>query len=232
MKKTIYVTLATIVILSGILPVSASTIATKVTVDDSLFITYDVENLNTTLYNQVKVNTLFNISTIPQTIKQNMMQKDQKLVDWWPRPQTSMYDDVNNAIHISFFLRGSDIISFKINGTTMKRTYKVNTEWRRFQISLTNNFTVNFAQYLDKKLADWQRVNATSFYYENRETGTLDMTFYLTLPTSASDIQVEGDIISYDMPPRLEDQLFDSPFLILGAIAVTLVIALIYRKIR
>jgi hypothetical protein len=90
----------------------------------------------------------------------------------------------------------------------------------------------NYAQYLDKLVADWQRTNTTSFYYENKETGTLDVSFSLALPTSASNVQAQGDTIYYDMPPRLEDQLLDSPFLILGAIAVTLVIALIYRRIR
>jgi hypothetical protein len=144
LRKTAYVTLATFLILSVILPVSAPTSAIRVTVDDNLFITYDFENLNSTLYNQVKANTQFSISTIPQTIKQNMEQKDQRLVNWWPGPQTNMYDDANNAIHISFFLEGSDIASFKINGTTMKRTYQVNTEWRKFQISLiTPNTWIN-----------------------------------------------------------------------------------------
>lgn len=232
MRKTAYLTLATILILSVIIPVNASTSATKVTVDDSLFVTYDFENLNSTLYNQIKTNTQFNISTIPQTIKQNMEQKDQKLVNWWPGPQTNMYDDANNAIHISFFLGGSDIISFKVNGTTLKRSYELNTEWRKFQISLTNNLTLNFAQYLDKGVADWQKTNATTFYYENKQTGTLEITFSIVLPSSASNIRVQGDTISYDMPPRLEDQLLNSPFLILGAIAVALVIALIYKKTR
>jgi len=232
LRKTAYVIPAIILILSVILTVNASTSTTKTTVDDSLFITYDFENLNSTLYNQAKVNTQFNISTIPQNIKQSLEQSGQKLVNWWPGPQTSMYDDANNAFHISFFLGGSDIVSFKVNGTTMKRTYQVNTEWRKFQVSLTNNFTVNFAQYLEKRVADWQKTNATSFYYENKETGTLDVTFSLALPTSASNIQVQEDTISYDMPPRLEDQLLNSPLLILGAIAVALVIILIYRKVR
>lgn len=232
MKKTAYLTLATVLILSVILPAHASTSATKATVDDNLFITYDFENVNSTLYSQIKANTQFDISTIPETIKQNMEQKDQVLVNWWPGPQTNMYDDANNAIHISFFLGGSDIISFKVNGTTMKRTYQVNTEWRKTQISLTNDFTMNFTQYLEKQVADWQRPNATSFNYENKETGTLDVTFSLTLPTSASDVQVQGDTIYYNMPPRIEDQLLNSPFMILGAIAVTLAIALIYRKSR
>jgi hypothetical protein len=58
------------------------------------------------------------------------------------------------------------------------------------------------------------------------------VTFDLALPSSASNVKVQGDTIFYDMPPRLEDQLLNSPFLILGAIAIVLAIALIYRKVR
>ena len=232
LRKTAYATLITILVLSVIFPVKASTSATKAFVDDSLFVTYDFENLNSTFYNQVKVNTQFNISTIPNVIKRNLEQKNLKLVNWWPGPQTNIYDDANNAIHISFFLGGSDIVSFSINGTTMKRSYQVSTEWRKFQVNLTNDFRVDFGQYQDKRVADWQRPNATSFYYENKQTGTLDMTFYVVLPKSSSNVQVQEDTISYDMPPRFEDQLMNSPFLMLGAIAVALVIVLIYRKTR
>ena len=232
LRKTALAPLIAILILSVILPVNASTSATKVTVDDSLFVTYDFENLDSTLYDQIKANARFNITTIPETIRKDLEQMDLKLVNWWPGPRTNIYDDANNAIHISFFLGGSDIVSFKVNGTTMKRTYQVNTEWRKFQANLTNDFTVNFAQYLGKQVADWRRINATSFYYENNQTGTIDLAFSLVLPGSASDVRVQGDTVFYDMPPRFEDQLLNSPFLILGAIAVALAIVLIYRKVR
>src|SRR3990170_2811667 len=189
LRKTALAPLIAILIFSVILPVNASTSATKATVDDSLFVTYDFKNLNSTLYNQVKANAQFNISTIPQTIKQNMEQRDLKLVNWWPGPRTSIYDDANNATRISFFLGGSDIVSFKVNGTTMKRTYQVNTEWRRFQVNLTSDFAVDFAQSLDKRVAEWQS-NATSFHYENKQTDALEVAFTLVLPTSASNVQV------------------------------------------
>ena len=232
MRKTVLTPLIAILILSVILPVNASISATKVTVDDSLFVTYDFENLNSTLYDQIKAEAKFNITTIPRTIKENLEQMDLKLVNWWLGPQTSIFEDADQSIHISFFLGGSDIVSMKVNGTTMKRVYQLSTEWRKFKVNLTSNFTLDFAQSLNNPLADWQRINATSFYYESKQTGTLDVTFSLVLPTSASDIRVQGDTVFFDMPPRFEDQLLNSPFLILGAIAVALAIALVYRKVR
>jgi len=231
MRKIALATLISILILSVVIPVNAS-ITTKATVDDSLFITYDFENLDSTIYNQTKANTQFNITTIPQIIKKNLEQKNQTLVNWGLGPQTDIYDDANRAIHISFFLSGSDIISFTVNETTMKHTYQVSTEWRKLQVNLTSDFSIDFAQRLAKPVAEWQKTNETTLYYENKQIGMLDVFFILILPASASNIQVRGDIVTYDMPPRFEDQLLNSPFLILGALAVALVIILIYRKAR
>jgi len=231
MRKIVLVNLATILILSVILPVNAS-ITTKVTVDNSLAITYDFQNIDPIIYDQIKANPQFNISTIPQIIIKNLEEKNQKLVRWGFGSETNIYDDANLALHISFFLGGSDIISFKVNKTTLKRTYQVSTEWRKFQIDLTGNFSVDFAQRLAKPVEEWQKTNATTFYYENKQTGMLDVFFYLILPASASSIQVQGDTVTFDMPPLLEDQLLNSPFLILGVIAVALVIVLLYRKAR
>jgi len=221
MRKIVLASLIAVLILSAVLPVNAS-ITTKAAVDDSLFITYDFENIDPIIYDQIKANPQFNISTIPQTIIKNLEEKNQKLVKW----------GANQAVHISFFLSGSDIISFTVNETTLKRTYQVKTEWRKFQIDLTGNFSIDFAQRLAQPVAEWQKKYKTTFYYENSETGALDVFFNLVLPASAERVQVEGDTVFYDMPPRFEDQLLNSPFLILGAIAVALVIVLIYRKAR
>jgi len=240
LKKLTFTCIITVLILSPILSVNAQ-ITTKSTVDDNLFVTYDFENLDPTIYDQTKANSqFFNISTIPQIIKQNLAQKNLTSVNWDLGPQTNIYDDANKAIHISFFLGGSDIISFTINKTTMERTYTVKTDWRKFKVNLTSSFTIDFAQHLAKPMAEWQQTKYTdtqgslhqAYYYENKQTGTLDMFFYLILPASASRINVQGDTVVYDIPPRLEDQLLNSPFLILGALAVALVIALIYRKAR
>jgi len=239
MRKIALFNLIIILILSTALPVNAQ-ITTKSTVDDSLFVTYDFENLDPTIYNETKTNPNFNTSTIPQTIAKNMEQNNQPQVKWGPGPQTNIYNDTNNAIHISFFLSGSDIISYTLNRTTMKRTWQVKTEWRKFKVNLTSDFSIDFTEDLAKPIADWQKVNYTdtqgnlhlAYYYENKQTAPLDMFFSIILPSSASNIGVQGDTVIYDMPPSFEDQLLNSPFLILGALAVILVIILIYRKVR
>ncbi len=239
MKKIALTGLIILLTLSAVFPVNASSITIKGTVDDNLFVAYDFEKLDPLVYDQAKINPQFNISTIPQVILKNFEKKNQTAVSWGLAPQTNVYDDVNQTIHISFFLGGSDIISFTINRTTLKRTYQVNTEWRNFEVNLTGNFSVDFAQSLAKPVFEWQKIDYTDShgivhpaYYENKQIGTLDMFFYLILPASASGIHVQGDTVIYEMPPRMEDQLLSSPFLILGALAVVLVIALLYRKVR
>jgi len=233
LRKIVPALLITVLIFSPVLQVNASSSTIKATVDESLFVEYDFENLDLNIYNQTKANSqLFNVTTIPQIIVKNFESKNQTLVRWGLGPETDIYDDANRAIHVSFFLGGSDVVSFKVNGTTMKRTYEVKTEWRRFKVNLTSDFSVDFGQRLAKPVAEWQKTNETTFYFESRETGTLDLFFYLVLPASASSVSVQGDTVFYDMPPRFEDQLLNSPFLILGALAIVLAIVLIYRKVR
>jgi len=235
MKKFALANLITILILSVAFPVNAQ-ITTKSTVDDSLFITYDFEKLNQTVFEEAF--TKFKPETIPEAIVKNLEKKNQTLVRYGFGAQPLEFDNDTKTIRTSFFLGGSDIISFTVNKTTLKRTYQVKTEWRKFQVNLTSSFPLDFAQHLAKPVAEWQKINYTdtqgivhsAYYYENRQTGMLVMFFYIILPASASRIQVQGDTIFYDMPPYLEDQLLDSPFLILGVLAAALVIILIYRK--
>jgi len=237
MKKFAHAIILTILILLVSLPVNAQ-ITTKSTVDDNIFITYDFENLDQSTYE--KAVTQFDAETIPKTIVANLEEKNQTQVQYGFSAQPLVFDNVTRTILTSFFLGGSDIVSFTVNTTTMKRTYQVKTEWRKFQVNLTDNFSIDFAQHLATPVADWQKINYTdtqgsihtAYFYENNQTGTLDISFYLILPASASSVQVDGDTVIYEMSPRLEDQLLNSPFLILGALTVALVIVLIYRKAR
>lgn len=229
MKKISFVIFVTILALSLVLPARASVTA-RTTVDDSLFIAYDFENLDQAIYEQAAIQ--FNAETIPKTIIENLEKKNQTLVQYGFGSQPIIFDNEAKAVRTSFFLGGSDTISFTVNKTTMERMYKVETEWRKFQVNLTDSFSVDFALYLDEPVSEWQRPDETTFYYENKETDTLEVSFYLTLPTSAMRIQVQENTIVFDMPPRFEDQLLNSPFLILGALSVALVIILVYRKAR
>jgi len=229
MNKIALVGLIIILALFAALPVDA-TITTEVKIDDNLFVTYDFESLDQQVYDQA-VNE-FKAETIPQAIIENFEHQGRTQVEYDFGPQPLVFDNETRAIHASFFLSGSDIISFTSNRTSMKRTYQVRTDWRKFHLDLTSDFPIEFAQHLATPLEDWQKSNATTFYYESEQTDAPAIAFYLSLPPSASDIRVGNDIIFYDILPNLGDQLLNSPFLILGALAVLLIIALIYRKAR
>jgi len=231
MKKGVFAALAAVLFLF-ILPVNAQ-ITVNSTVDDSVFVSYSFENLDADVYSAIMANLDFNSSTIPKMIMQNLQEQNFKLVRWGLGPQPDIVsDDATRSIKTEFYLGGSDIISFTFNRTTMSRIYKVRTDWRKIKVNLTTNLTVDFASRLAKPLAEWQKTSPTTFFYQNSEPNTIDILFYLNIPQSASRIQVQADTVTYEMPPLLSDQLINSPFLVLGAIAVALVIALVYRRAR
>jgi hypothetical protein len=130
-------------------------------------------------------------------------------------------------------LGGSDIISFTIDRTTMGRTYQIKTDWRNFQLNLTSNFSINFTQYFAEPVGNWQKPSQTTFYIESHETGFFDtLSFNLTLPATAANIQAQGDTITYEVPPYFEDVFLNSPFLILAVLMVVIIVVLIYRRVR
>jgi len=231
MRKLDVACLIAILILSAALPVNAQVTSTSTTtVDETLFITYNFENLDQAVYTQAL--TEVKADTIPSQITQFLGQQGKTLVSWGFSPQPLVFNNETRSIRASFFLGGSDVISSSLNRTSMKRTYQVKTEWTRFRLELTSSYTINFALYVTKQVAEWQKTNATTFYFENKQTGLLEVFSYIKLPASASQVQAVGDVISYEMPPRFDDLLLGSPFLILIALAVVFIIIILYRKAR
>jgi hypothetical protein len=240
MRKFVIMSITVILIVQFIFSACASSATTRSFVDDNLLVTYNFAGFDASTYNQTKNNAQFNASTIPEIIVNSMTEKNLIRVSWGPAPQPIAYDDANRTIDVSFFLSGSDIISFSINRTSINRTYKVKSEWQKFQVNLTSNLTVDFAAAFDKAVSEWQRISYTdasqnvhpAFYYKNNQTSTVDVSFYLVLPSSASSVGVEGDIVTYQMPALFADQLLSSPLLILVALIIVLAIVLLYRKAR
>ncbi len=199
----------------------------NVTVNENLFVTFEFRGLDQAIYDQAR--TQLTAQSIPETIASNMGKTNQTVL--WGTASIE-HDDSSRTIRNSFYLGGSAIVSLTLNRTSLKRIYEVKTTWMKFKVSLADNFFIDFAQHLTKPIAEWQKTDSTTFYYENWNTGTLDILFYLTLPTSASEVRTQGDSVFYEGPPALEDQLFGTPFLILIALAVALLIILLYRKTR
>jgi hypothetical protein len=236
MKKVALIASAAIcffILITAVINSVCASISIKGTVDDSVYIVYDFKNIDPIIYSEIKASPQgFNISTIPEIIKKNLAKQNLILVRWGLGSQTNIYDDAARAIQISFYLAGTDIINFTINATTMRRTYQVNTEWRKFQLDLTSTLSVNFTQILLKPIAEWQKLNETSFIFQNEENGFFDISFELILPKTATQVQAIGDIIIYDTPARFEELIINSPFIILLGLIIITIIVVIYRKIK
>lgn len=230
MKKTVLVSVFLLVLIVVLVaPVHAS-VSVESTVEDNIYIVYNFENLDPTIYNETIANQQFSSSTIPQIILKNL--EEQNLTNVNYGSQSITHDNATKTIRVSFYLNGSDIISFAMNRTTMRKTYQVKTEWRKFQVNLTNSFSIDFAQYFAEPVEKWQ-LNQTTYYYETHGTGFFDvLSFKLSLPATATNIQAQGDTITYEFPPYFEDIFLNSPFLILAVLILVIIVALIYRRVR
>ncbi len=227
MKKALLVTFFVCVLtLSLSAPINGEIVG-DVSVGEDLFVTFEFKGLDQWVYDQALLQ--FTAEKIPEVIAGNFEKKNQTV---GTRALPLELDDATRTIRSSFYLGGSVIVSFAINKTTLRRVYEVKTDWRKIRVNLTDGFFVDFAQHAAIPVSEWQKPSATTFYLENRDTGTLDFLFYFVLPTSASEIRVQGDIIYFEMPPYAEDILLGTPFLIAIALVVALVFILLYRKAR
>jgi len=240
MRKLAIMCVAMILVAQFVFSASAVSVTTKSFIDNSLSVTYSFAGFNESVYNQIKNNAQFNESTLPEIIVGNMAKRDLKHVTWGLGPQPISYNDANGTVDVSFFLGGSDIVGYSMNRTSINRTYKVTTDWQKFQVNLTSNVSVNFASTIDKTVSEWQKINYIdtfqnvhpAFYYRNNKTSTMDLSFYLVLPSAAFDVRVEGGTVTFQTPAQLGDQLLSSPLLVLATLIIVMVIALLYRKAR
>lgn len=216
----------------------ASVEKTQVWVDDSFYVTYSFEGVNSTLYQEIKQQTLFNQSSIPQIISNNLKQQELTRVTFYTSELG--FNDSSNTIQVSFYMSGSDVISLTINQTTGARTHTVRTDWRDLQLELTPTLSLNFTQYFGEPVDQWQRINYTdteekmhvAYYYDYTEPAPFHPQCYFILPTEATNIQAVGDTITFELPPSSGDILLNSPFIILGTLLVVIAVIFLYRRIR
>ena len=232
MKELAGVHLLFILFVALIMPVHAS-VTMEATIDQSIHVVLNFENVNSTIYDEIKQNKqTFNVTTIPLIIVKNLEQQGLTRVRWGYSQEID-FDNSTNSIHAEFFLTGSDIITFTFNKTTMARLYQVRTEWRKFDVSLTENFPGNFINYFGTPIIQWNYIDSEkAYYFEYRGPDSFTASCKFVLPETATNIHATGDTIFFETPPLLEDVLLNSTFLILGALITVIIIAFIYRRIR
>jgi len=209
--------------------VLADSITIETTINEGLYVTFNFTTKKPQLYEEIKTQG-FSASTIPNAIKEKFEQQNLKNARALPLLKKEIFNDTTSSIYVEFLLTGSDIISYMLNETGITRTFRVRTDWRKFQVSFTQNFSLNFEEHFGAPLTEWQQMNGKAF--EKIIENPFEMSFRFTLPERAFDIQAEEDTIIFKIPTTFEDTILNSPFLILGAIIIANIIFAAYRKAR
>lgn len=207
----------------------------QATIDENVHVAFTLENITSTVYDEIKQNEpIFNITTIPRTIIKTLEDQDLTRATYgYAHENGIIFNDTTRSLHTEFFLAGSDIISFTLNEATMNRTYQVQTEWRKFQVDLTQNLTLDFAQYFDAPVSNWTYNDSEkTYHYEYTEADSFDPSFSFVLPPTAHNVQTTDDTITFEIPSPPEDIWLASPFLILVALIIGIMVALLYRRVR
>ena len=213
-------------------PVHAS-VTTQAIINQDIQVLFDFRNISSDIYGNITITE----TTIPETIKNNLMQRGLTHVDYRYAPLD--FNSTENSLHVAFILFGSDILNVTVNTKVMTKAYRVRTDWRKFQVNLTNGFSLNFTEYFGEPVERWQRINYTlnakthpAYYYNFTDSNTIDPACYFILPAAATNVQVTGDILTFELPLSFGDSLLNSPFLILGALIVVNIAFFLYRRVK
>ena len=221
-----------LVLLALITPVYAS-VELEAVIGQDIDVTLDFRSLNATIYEALKAELQSDETKILDIIRVNLEERNLTNVEYRWEPVD--FDDAGKSIIVRFHLSGSDIVTLTFSEETIGRTYHVRTEWRKFELAVTNGVSLNFTEYFGTPLSEWNFENETAptYYYNYTDTAAFDPACYFILPTEATDVRVEGETIIFELPQiSLVESLLNSPFLILGAVIVAALISSLYRTIR
>jgi hypothetical protein len=209
---------------------AVSSVSLQATISESVEVVFKIASIEANLYNEIKTQGIFNASTIPKAIEGYFKQKE--LANAWVvyDPFQNIFDEDANSVQVKFVLAGSDVVSYALNKTEMARTFWVRTDWRRFEVSLTQNFTLDFDEHFGAPLSEWQL--SENVFEKKSVQDDMELLFRFVLPENAYGIQTEDDIIIFKVALAFEDSLLNSPFLILGAVIAVNIIVLVYRRVR
>lgn len=238
MKKLVAVNLLCFIFVSLITPIHAS-VTVEGLIGQNIHVVYAIENINSTLYDRIQEQKIFDISTIPQAIETYFEEQNLENAKLDYDSTKEIFNNSTNSIHVELYLSGSDILDSTPNPAAMTKTYNVKTEWRNVHVNLTDDFSLDLAEYFQKPVSEWQLINYTingevypTYVYNYTEPVTFDPLCHFVLPAKATNIHAIKDTIIFELPVSLEDNLINSPFLVLGVLIIVNIALFAYRKIR
>jgi len=233
LKSQVLVLLAIVLFATEVASVHAP-VSIQASVARDFNVVFEFTNIDSITYVNLKNNALImNETTVPEKIWRNLADRGLVRSEYY-NPSVS-FNDTTRTIRSVFNLRGPDVISSTINRAVSVETFTANTTWRKFYLNVTPNFVFNFTKTLATPLSDWDKIELldAGIRYEFANA-TAGIACSFVLPKDAGGAFVVGETIVFDMAyvPSWEDNLINSPILILIALAVVGVIIFVYRKVR
>ena len=229
MKKLLIISSILLILSATPLVTADSVVTIDATISESLYVNFNLANIEPELYDEIQAQG-FDVSTIPNIIMESFEQENLASARVIYDLNQEIFNDDLHSIRVGFHIAGSDIISYTLNETSMTRTFRVRTDWRNFEVSFAQDFSIDLEEAVGVPLTEWQQVNDSAF--ERSVDSPFEMLFQFLLPEGAVDVHLDNDVIVFNVPLAFEDTLLNSPFLILGAIVIAIMIFVAYRKAR
>ena len=208
-------------------------------IDHTVHVTFDVKSVDPEIYTEIVNASLLSVSTIPESINEVFEQKNLANARCDYDPAQEIFSDSTKSIHVEFYLTGSDVLNSTMNAMRMTKTYNVRTDWREFRLNLTLDLSIDFAEIFATPVSSWDQINYTlsgkqhpAYNYTSTTPSQIEPSFYFILPEKATNVHAIRDTIIFDTPYSLEEALLNSPFLILFAVIIIVIVAAIFHRIR
>lgn len=238
MKKIVAINLLCFIFFSLITPIYAS-VTVEGLIEQDIHVVYAIENINSTLYERILEQKIFKASTIPRAIETYFEEQNLEEVTLDYDLTQEIFNNSTKSLRVEFYLSGSDILDSTVDQAAWTKTYNVETEWRKVHVNLTDDFSLDFAEYFQEPVSEWQFINYTingevhpTYIYDYTDPTTFDPLCRFVLPTKATNIHATQDTIIFELPLPLEDNLINSPFLVLGVLVIVNIALIAYRKIK
>lgn len=216
----------------------ASSMDVEAIVDDSISVRFSFMFQNVTLYEEIKNNPNFNVTTIPKALKTSLEARGFLDVQTLYDTSQQLFDDSQHSVTVVFKISGSSIQSASADRLAMKRLYTLRMHWRKFSFNFTDTVKVNLEEVFSQPVFKWENKTSESRfslnYLNTQSVGEFHQArFSISLPLGAKNIRFseDGERIFYELPFSFEDNFINSPLLILAAILFIVFLANLYRAI-
>jgi len=120
----------------------------------------------------------------------------------------------------------------KVDMNKTLQIIRVKTEWMKFNLPLTQNVSIDFAQLLSSKVSAWNKTDNGYIYTSTSDFGKV--TFEIVGPSSTISfyVDVDGETVIFELPLSESDLFISSPYIMLVIVIILILIAIVYRKLR